>query len=177
MRWWQEFYPKSKPREAKGGIKAQSRQGDFGKSWWAKRWQSVLEGFRIGGRLARGRTYARSGQVLSIDVAHGEVKARVQGSRPRPYDVTIGVKELSEADWAKVIEVLSRQALFVAKLMAGEMPQNVEDVFTGSKLSLFPEKRGDLRTNCSSSGVSSSRLRSGLDGLEVAASSGGTLIS
>src|SRR5262245_32996845 len=126
----EQFPPRSKPRAAQGGIKAQSRQGDFGKSWWAKRWQSVLEGFRIGGRLARGRTYARSGQVLSIDVAHGEVKSRVQGSRPRPYDVTIGVKELSEAEWAKVIEVLSRQALFVAKLLAGEMPQDIERAFT-----------------------------------------------
>jgi uncharacterized Zn finger protein len=148
--WNRDFFPpRSKPRAAQGGIKAQSRQGDFGKSWWAKRWQSVLEGFRIGGRLARGRTYARSGQVLSIDVAHGEVKAKVQGSRPRPYDVTIGVKELSEAEWAKVLEVLSRQALFVAKLLAGEMPQDIERAFTQARLSLFPQKRGDLRTDCS----------------------------
>src|SRR5262245_12161572 len=92
----EQFPPRSKPMAAQGGIKAQSRHGDFGQSWWAKRWQSVLEGFRIGGRLARGRTYARQGQVLNIDVEQGEVKARVQGSRPKPYDVTIRVKVLDD---------------------------------------------------------------------------------
>jgi uncharacterized Zn finger protein len=141
--------PRSKPLEAKGGIRAQSRQGDFGSTWWAKRWQAVLDSFRLGGRLARGRSYAREGQVLSIQFESGKVRARVQGSREEPYDVEIGVTPLTAHQWDRVIESLSRQALFVAKLLAGEMPQNVEDVFTGSKLSLFPEKRGDLHTDCS----------------------------
>lgn len=144
-----DFPPRSKPLEAKGGIRAQSRQGDFGSTWWAKRWQAVLDSFRLGGRLARGRTYARTGQVLSIAFEAGKVTASVQGSREEPYRVEISVKPLTEPQWERVIESLSRQALFVAKLLAGEMPQNVEDVFTGSKLSLFPEKKGDLRTDCS----------------------------
>src|SRR5262245_47586231 len=86
------FPPRSKPLEAKGGIRAESRQGDFGSTWWAKRWQSVLDSFRLSGRLARGRTYARSGQVLSIQVNPGLVTASVQGSRAQPYSVEIGVK-------------------------------------------------------------------------------------
>jgi uncharacterized Zn finger protein len=148
--WWRERYPpRSKPREAKGGIKAQSRQGDFGKSWWAKRWQAVLDSFRLGGRLARGRIYARQGQVLSIDVKPGKVTASVQGSRPRPYDVEIGVKVLSPRQWDHLLDVLAGQALFVAKLLAGEMPQDIEQVFARANLSLFPAKRGDLKTACS----------------------------
>jgi uncharacterized Zn finger protein len=147
--WWREYYPRSRPRQAKGGIKAQSRRGAFGTSWWAKRWIEVLEGFNLGARLARGRSYARGGQVLSIDVDRGEVKARVQGSRPKPYAVTIGVKTLSAVDWKKVTEALSQQALYVAKLLAGEMPQEIEDVFRQVKLSLFPEKAKDLVTECS----------------------------
>ena len=35
---WYPRFPKSTPRQAKGGIKAQSKRGEFGKSWWAKRW-------------------------------------------------------------------------------------------------------------------------------------------
>jgi uncharacterized Zn finger protein len=146
-RHW-DHAPRPAPLAAQGGIKAQSRGSDFGKSWWAKRWQAVLEGFRIGGRLARGRTYARTGQVLSIHVASGVVKARVQGSRPAPYDVTIKVTVLSEKEWGRVLEVLSRKALFVAKLLAGQMPQEIEGVFTQAKLSLFPQKKGDLKTAC-----------------------------
>src|SRR5947208_12128826 len=117
MRWREHFPPRSKPREAKGGIKAESRHGDFGTSWWAKRWQSVLDSFRLGGRLARGRTYARSGQVLSIEVKAGKVSASVQGSREEPYRVQISVKPLTAEQWERVIESLSRQALFVAKLL------------------------------------------------------------
>src|SRR4051812_33806377 len=105
--WYREFYPRSRPRAAKGGIKAQSKRGQFGESWWAKRWIAVLESFHIGGRLERGRSYARRGQVLSIDVGKGEVKAKVQGSRPTPYAVTIQLKALSDRDWDKLLKALS----------------------------------------------------------------------
>src|SRR5262249_7655520 len=144
------FFPRSKPRRApKGGIKAQSKRGQFGSTWWAKRWIEVLESFNIGARLTRGRSYARSGQVLNIDVGQGEVTARVQGSQPQPYRVSIGVKELTAAEWKKLLAALSGQALFVAKLLAGEMPQDIETVFKDAGLSLFPTKRGDLKTTCS----------------------------
>jgi uncharacterized Zn finger protein len=147
--YYGRYFPPSRPRQAKGGIKAQSKRGEFGTSWWAKRWIAVLEGFNIGARLGRGRSYARNGQVLSIQVEKGKVGATVQGSRPRPYDVTIGVKTLATADWKKVVEALCRQALFAAKLLAGEMPQDIEQVFREAGLSLFPTKLGDLKTECS----------------------------
>src|SRR5574341_2073368 len=150
MSYWDWGYYKPKPRiKAKGGIKSQSKRGSFGESWWAKRWIATLESFNIGARLGRGRSYARSGQVLSIDISKGEVKAKVQGSSPKPYSITIKVKTLSDADWKKLAEALSTQAIFAAKLLAGEMPQEIEQVFTGAKLSLFPEKLRDLETNCS----------------------------
>jgi uncharacterized Zn finger protein len=142
-------YPKSRPRRAEGGIKSQSKRGGFGESWWAKRWIQVLESFNIGARLTRGRSYARSGQVLSIAIDKGRVTAKVQGSRPQPYDITIQVKTLSESDWSKLIDTLGRQALYAAKLLAGEMPQDIEPLFQEVGLSLFPAKLGDLTTNCS----------------------------
>jgi hypothetical protein len=55
--WFRDFFPKSKPKAVAGGIKAQSKSGAFGKSWWAKRWIDVLESFNIGSRLQRGRSY------------------------------------------------------------------------------------------------------------------------
>jgi uncharacterized Zn finger protein len=147
--YYGEFYPRSRPRAAKGGIKAQSKRGGFGQSWWAKRWIAVLESFNIGARLGRGRSYARQGQVLSIDIGKGTVKAKVQGSRPKPYDITIEVKSLTKADWKKLAQALSGQALFAAKLLAGEMPQDIERAFEEVGLSLFPQKLRDLATECS----------------------------
>jgi len=146
--YWHHF-PKSTPRKARGGIKAQSQRGAFGRNWWAKRWIAVLEGFDIGARLNRGRSYARRGQVTAIQIGEGRVTAKVQGSRPSPYKVEIAVKILSAADWKKVTRALSRQAIFAAKLLASEMPQDIEQVFEDVGVSLFPRRLGDMQTECS----------------------------
>lgn len=143
------YYAPSRPREAKGGIKAQSKQGGFGQHWWAKRWIAVLEGFNLGARLTRGRTYARQGQVLSIDIEKGTVTARVQGSRPRPYDIRIQLRGLRTQEWERVVRVIASEALFAAKLFNGEMPQEIEGAFTEAKVSLFPQAYHDLETSCS----------------------------
>jgi uncharacterized Zn finger protein len=146
---WYPFPPKSTPREAKGGIKAQSKQGGFGKNWWARRWISILESFDLATRLARGRSYARRGQVISIDIGVGIVEARVQGSRSKPYKVTIRVKTLSEEDGQKLGRELGSQAFFAAKLLANQMPQDIETAFQAVNLALFPETADDLTTECS----------------------------
>ena len=151
-RYWDsaDRYPQpSRPRPVKGGIKAQSKRGVFGESWWAKQWIGVLESFDSGARLGRGRSYARRGQVLSIAIDKGRVDAAVQGSRPAPYDVVITLKTLPVADWKKLAKVLSRQALFAAKLLAGEMPQDIETEFNAASVSLFPTRIEDLQTDCS----------------------------
>ena len=149
MRWRRfDFFNSSRPRKVKGGIKAKSRRGAFGKSWWARRWIETLESFSIGARLGRGRSYARSGQVTSIRVRTGKIVARVQGSRLRPYAVEITVEKLTRDQWQAVVAQLAEQALFAAKLMAGEMPQDIERIFTAADLSLFPERADGLETDC-----------------------------
>ncbi len=146
--WRYDYYEPSQPRQVKGGIKAQSQRGTFGSSWWAKRWIATLEGFDIGARLGRGRSYARRGQVLSINIDQGTVDAEVQGSRSWPYQVHIKVKTLKKKDWRKLAPVLAKRAIFSAKLLAGQMPENVEEAFTDAGLSLFPSRGSDLNTDC-----------------------------
>ena len=147
--WWNDFYPRSKPKAVRGGIKAQTTRGAFGQSWWAKRWIAVLEAFQLGARLTRGRSYARAGQVKSIAIGDGRVTAQVQGSRPSPYAVTIAVRQLDAREWSKVVARLNEQATFAAKLLAGEMPQEIETVFGEAGVSLFPARLDDLETECS----------------------------
>ena len=109
----------------------------------------VLEGFDLGARLTRGRSYARRGQVLSISVEQGAVTASVQGSRARPYRVEIRVETLGGSDWKKLTAALSERPIFAAKLLAGHMPDDIEDAFRDVGLSLFPDRSDDLETDCS----------------------------
>jgi uncharacterized Zn finger protein len=131
------------------GIKAKSKKGKFAKNWWANRWITTLERLLDAGRLRRGKSYARKGQVLSIEESKSGITARVQGSRKTPYKISINVDPLSDAQWEKVIDVLASQAIFTAQLLAGEMPAEIEEAFAEAGVSLFPEKRNELITNCS----------------------------
>jgi uncharacterized Zn finger protein len=144
--WWAEAGP---PIQVEGGIKARSKRGAIGAQWWSRRFVEVLESFGMSGRLARGRNYARRGQVLEFELGHGVVRARVQGSRPVPYQVRIGVLPLTTAQWRRVIEALRGQALFRAKLLAGEMPHEIEQVFADCGTPLFPRSARDLDLFCS----------------------------
>jgi uncharacterized Zn finger protein len=139
----------ARPRRVEGGIKARSKRGAIGEQWWSRRFISVLESYGMSGRLARGRSYARAGQVLDFELAQGKVTARVQGSRVRPYQVRIGVLPLTTAQWRRVQERLASQALFRAKLLAGEMPHEIEEVFDDCGTPLFPVTAGDLDMRCS----------------------------
>lgn len=132
-----------------GGLKAQSTRGAIGESWWSRRFIAVLESFGVGSRLARGRSYARQGQVLTLDISPGIVRSTVQGSRPTPYETSIELDLVPAARWAVIEERLAAQALFAARLLAGEMPAEIEDVFAAADAPLFPTSAEQLRMRCS----------------------------
>ena len=146
-RW--EDWPPARPIRVDGGIRAKSKRGAIGEQWWSRRFISVLESYGMSGRLARGRSYARAGQVLDFELSQGKVTARVQGSRVRPYQVRIGVLPLTTAQWRRVQDKLASQALFRAKLLAGEMPHEIEEVFAECGTPLFPRSAADLDMHCS----------------------------
>lgn len=131
------------------GLRPTTKRGAFGSTWWAGRWTAALERLVNEGRLARGRTYARGGRVLALDVAADGVQARVQGSRPSPYQVSIGLRSLSDAAWESVLDALAAQAIYAARLLSGEMPEDVETVFASAGAHLLPAEAGDLQTSCS----------------------------
>lgn len=142
--WWERHGP----RLPSHGIKAHTQRGAFGKSWWASRWIAALERLVNPSRLARGRTYARAGQVVSMDVARDGVRAVVQGSRPQPYRVRVKFKQLSDAEWERVIDAMSAEALYAARLLSGEMPEQIEEVFGAAGTSLLPADDDDMVTTC-----------------------------
>lgn len=142
-------YPASRPRAVQGGLKARSTRGAIAKTWWSERFIEVLESIGMGGRLQRGRRYARAGQVIEMTVAPGTVTAVVQGSRPRPYRVRISIAAFDKGQWALLEQALADKAVYAAQLLAGTMPDDIENVFAAAELPLFPVRGRDLSMDCS----------------------------
>ena len=144
-RWgWYHSTPKKPPPEH--GIKMKKS----GTTWWGHRWIEALEVVLRGdsARLARGRTYARAGRTHDLVVKGGEVTAKVTGSRPTPYKVTIRLAQLTDAAWMKATAGMAEKAQFAAELLAGQMPKEIGEVFREAGTSLFPAQRTDLVTSC-----------------------------
>ncbi len=118
------------------------------REWWAQRWIDVLESFGWAQRMARARVYAREGNVLDLQFHGAQVAARVQGTAIEPYKVTLSIDPFSDDQWGYIVETMAERAFFSAKLLAGEMPQNIEEVFTANGLSLFPFTKFDIHSEC-----------------------------
>lgn len=141
-----------RPITAKGGIRAQTKSRKVGRNWWTRRWMAVLENFYMGAELPRGRAYAQAGQVMELSIDHQKATAIVQGSQKKPYTVTIQFKPAPKGQWEKLAAELSDQAIFAAKLLAGQMPEYIEDVFEEYGMALFPSDIKDLQTTCTCAG-------------------------
>jgi len=152
-RYWRDYDswypPPARPREVKGGIRLASRRGKIAVTWWADRWIGALEAMGLGPRLGRGRSYARSGQVLGYEIRSGTVTAEVQGSRKKPYRVTLELAPFRRKEWDAAVGAMARRAEFAARLLTGEMPETIDQAFQSAGISLFPRKARDLKVACS----------------------------
>ena len=125
------------------------RRGRVAENWWARRWVEVLEKFAVGRRLGRGRSYARQGNIVDIEIGKGFVTAQVQGSRDAPYLVRMHFSMLSSTDWKKITRALIAQSEIAIELGMGQIPSSIEGIFEDQDLSLFPNASGDLKAACS----------------------------
>jgi uncharacterized Zn finger protein len=146
-------YPVRIPRFA-AGIRAQETRGGSGRSWWAKRWQSVLESMGLGARLGRGRNYAASGQVTALRLEGPLVVASVVGTRPQPYEVIISFRTPDDAAHARLAARLRAEPMLAARLLADDLPTEIESFFREEGCHLFPggrlaPGRYDMTTRCS----------------------------
>ncbi|MGK7959878.1 SWIM zinc finger family protein [Crocosphaera sp.] len=117
--------------------------------WWVIRWLELLDSYRFKKRLERARNYAREGHVLSIEFSGSEVLAKVQGTEPEPYQVSLSLDPFTDEDWGFIIQSLSEKAIFSAQLLSGKMPDEIERVFTDNGLSVFPFRLSDVHSRCS----------------------------
>ena len=137
------------PLNVKGGIRAQNPNSGCLRVWWSRRWTEVLERFRLGARLGRGRNYAVTGQVSSLEIAHGHVTATVQGSHREPYESGIVFRAVEGEVKARLIQTLRRRPMLVARLLVSDLPFEVETLFRAEGCPLFPQREHDLTSRCS----------------------------
>ncbi len=120
----------------------------FGTTWWGRLWITALEqlGDDFENRLPRGKKYAEEGAVSHFTVSPGEIQAKVHGRKT--YNVTLGLPALTAAQWEKALERIHLESRFVASLLAGEMPQGLDETFRESGASLYPRVPKELQTHC-----------------------------
>jgi uncharacterized Zn finger protein len=145
---WRNYENRS-PKAVEDGIEAQSKRGDIGEQWWSRRFVDVVESYSKSNRITRGKRYARKGQVVDLTVETGVVSATVQGSRSDPYEITIRGDALDEESWENIEQAMADRAAYAARLLAEEMPAEIEQLFETCGVSLFPDSYRDMRTNCS----------------------------
>ena len=146
-------YPVRIPRYA-AGIRAQESRTGSGRSWWAKEWARRLEAMGLRGRLGRGKNYAVSGQVVSMDIEGSRVTAKVQGSREDPYEVTIGFRTPEGLARERLVRAIRREPMLVARLLADDLPTEIGLLFRAEGYDFFPGGKlapgtYDMTTKCS----------------------------
>jgi len=146
-------YPVRIPRFA-AGIRAQEPRAGGGRTWWGRRWTETLERMGLGARLGRGKNYAVSGQVTELEIAGPHVEASVVGTRETPYRVTLDFRVPEDAARAAFVAAVRAEPMLAARLLADDLPTEVEALFRETGCDLFPggklaPGRYDMTTACS----------------------------
>lgn len=148
-------YAPRKPLHA-AGIRAQWSHAmpESGDIVAAEKFLSSIRTKDIGGRLAKGRRYAISGQTISLEIDGNTVRAQVVGARTQAYTVAIVFRKPDAAQAARIVTALSSSPAALAELHAGIMPVEAEAAFKAEGLDLYPggklaEGIYDMTTSCS----------------------------
>ena len=137
------------PIPVRGGIHAQSVRPQASRKWWAKRWLAFMEELRMGARLGRGRSYALSGQVISVDVSPGLCEALVQGGSQEPYRIELRFDVMPAKAKREILAKLKARPLLVAQLLVRNLPEMVDLLFRAAGYPLVPSAANSFSSSCS----------------------------
>jgi len=119
------------------------------RTWWGKSWNQNLERYAdYSNRIGRGRSYVRHGAVLDLQISGGEIRALVQGSRSKPYEILIKIGKLGKNTWQQISSSCSGMLDSVSELLAGDFPKELGELFLQRDAGLFPAPR-EIAFECS----------------------------
>lgn len=138
-----------RPRKVRSGVKLTMSDEDLRGNWAAERWIRLIEAAAPGDQMVEGVEYARLGQTRSIEFEPATVEAFVQGRSYTPYRTTVSLPRFGEDKWVQAIASMAEEAVYAAKLLVGELPSNIEDLFAPLGVKLFPADPSEVKVACS----------------------------
>ncbi|MEV6771553.1 SWIM zinc finger family protein [Nocardia sp. NPDC051030] len=142
MNTYIDFNEFGKRRPVEGGVQSRSRRGAaFAKTWWGRSFLEAVEQVADAGRLTRGRTYARAGQVVSYRLEPGAVTAEVQGSQPRPFIAQFTMRQLRDDRLDELVELVRATPGMLGEIASGALPHGLGPV-------LLPHTASELDFSC-----------------------------
>ncbi|TVQ20439.1 MAG: hypothetical protein EA361_00120, partial [Bacteroidetes bacterium] len=121
----------------------------YGKTWWGQQWLNALERIDYSNRLPRGRNYASKGAVKSIDIKKNVIMARVAGSRPSPYKVTMTVPLFSAPQQNQLLDAILNNRILLSRLLNRELPGSLLKIAENNNIQIFPKSWKDIEMTCS----------------------------
>lgn len=129
--------------------KESNTRSSFGNTWWGQAWLQSLADIDDTNRLPRGKSYARQGLVQNIEIVEHIIVAKVQGTRPLPYHISIGVQRLDNYQKSTLVKAISLRSDLLSSLFSGRVPEEISDLCSSLGVSLFPRTWRDLSMQCS----------------------------
>ncbi len=121
-------------------------------AWWSRRWTKFMQQVGATGDPTVGPALVpaavRGLRIKRLEVQPGVIQAQVVGREQGATQVEVRFPTLSDAQWNAIIDALGSQAIFVAQLLAGNMPAEIEQVFVDAGSWLLPASAAEIEQRC-----------------------------
>ncbi|MDR3161695.1 MAG: DEAD/DEAH box helicase family protein [Spirochaetaceae bacterium] len=118
----------------------------YGRTPWGKWFIEVLDSYQMGARLDRGRSYANTGKVLSLDIREGKAVAKVKGHYRPSYRVEIAFPRLEDEE--RLFELIREDPALLARIAAGELPESFLTKLKREGINLIPRRWEEMKRSC-----------------------------
>lgn len=117
------------------------------KTFWGKSWCENLENYGdYANRLPRGRTYARNGSIVDLQIDKGTITAWVSGSEL--YSVKVKIATVPASRWGSLVQDCAGEIDSLVELLQGRLSQGVMKRVCQQRVGLFPAPK-EISFDCS----------------------------
>jgi len=142
------------PRRVRNGVRLRRKEDDLQFVWPAGPWlEQILEGVDPTAR-AEGLEFARKGQTALLDIEPARILAEVQDIEARPHTIRLEFAPIGRENWNRVVNSMAREARYAAKLVSGDISEEIAEPFAAAGIALLPGRDevtiqcGCGRSNC-----------------------------